>query len=354
MIKNWFSLPDYRMNGPHINLGNERQTNQMPALATQNSETAGLFKRIAIQFLRTLIIKPLRTYFRYVPFRLAKQFLWKYAANRLWWLEANVKTQTRFGSKVYVNAKDIIGRYIYYFGLWEPNLTGWVSRRLAAGDGFIDIGANIGYYSLLASRRVGPSGRVVAIEPFPQFCGIIERNLMLNDVHNVRVVPMAAWDQEETVTIFTKLRNPEGVTSVMPSWAKHWRLEEYGEVPARPLSKLLSSEEVMQARVIKVDVEGAEWRVLRGMETLLERGRRDLEVIVEVSPAMLRVHGETMANLVAFFEKFGFYAYRIDNDYRPEAYFSIREVSQAVRLTSVPSHLFQLDLIFSRTDASAL
>jgi hypothetical protein len=51
--------------------------------------------------------------------------------------------------------------YIYYFGVWEPNITRWIVRRLASGDMFIDVGANVGYYSLLASKLVGESGSVV-------------------------------------------------------------------------------------------------------------------------------------------------------------------------------------------------
>jgi precorrin-6B methylase 2 len=89
------------------------------------------------------------------------------------------------------DAKDIIQQYIYYFGVWEPRITGWVSRHLAPGDTFIDVGANIGYYSLLASPLVGKTGTVVAIEASPRTFDDLLFNLELNNVSNVRPVNVA-------------------------------------------------------------------------------------------------------------------------------------------------------------------
>lgn len=63
-----------------------------------------------------------------------------------------------------MDTQDLIQRYLYLFGAWEPHLTGWLRRRLRPGDGFVDVGANIGVFSVLAARLVGESGRVVAIE----------------------------------------------------------------------------------------------------------------------------------------------------------------------------------------------
>ncbi|HEY3128368.1 MAG TPA: FkbM family methyltransferase, partial [Acidobacteriota bacterium] len=153
----------------------------------------GSMKTIA----RNLLIPPLRAYFRYAPSSFGKKTLWAHLAAHLWWLESYVKAKTIFGSAVCADAADIVGRYIYYFGIWEPNLTNWISERLLAGDTFVDVGANIGYYSLLASKLVGESGRVVAVEALPQIFGILRDNLQANCAGNVRPVNIAAWDRKE-------------------------------------------------------------------------------------------------------------------------------------------------------------
>src|SRR3954447_9594533 len=87
---------------------------------------------------------------------------------------------------------DMVPAYMYLFGTWEPNITGYVKRALRTGDTFIDVGANIGYFSMLASKLVGPGGSVVALEASPEFYEIVQENIRLNNCGNVRPVNVAA------------------------------------------------------------------------------------------------------------------------------------------------------------------
>lgn len=75
----------------------------------------------------------------------------------------------RFGGRFTVTTSDIVQRYLYTFGAWEPHLSAWIACRLTPGDTFVDVGANIGYYTMLTSHLVGPTRHVAAIEPVP--CG---------------------------------------------------------------------------------------------------------------------------------------------------------------------------------------
>jgi len=240
--------------------------------------------------MRPLVIPPLRAYFRYAPSPFGKNALWKYVASHLWWLESYVRATTLFGSTICVDAGDIVGRYIYYFGVWEPNLTNWIRQRLLPGDGFVDVGANVGYYSLLASKLVGASGKVVAVEALPQIFTILKHNLEVNCARNVRPIKVAAWDREELLRIFTQPENPPGTTTVMNLWASRWNLQSHCEVPAAPLPAILTQDEIKAARLMKIDVEGAEWHVVSGMQSLMRACRADLEIIVEVAPPQ---RGET-------------------------------------------------------------
>jgi len=73
--------------------------------------------------------------------------------------------RTYFGGVMSCDLGDFIGNIIYHFGVWEPHVSAYIQSRLKPGDAFCDIGANIGYYSLLASRAVGPRGAVIAVGP---------------------------------------------------------------------------------------------------------------------------------------------------------------------------------------------
>src|SRR5262245_30335322 len=107
--------------------------------------------RPLLTVLRLVTIRPLRTYIRFAPWSVGKACLYDGLAGHLWWLETRVAGATRFGAYLDVDARDIVGKHIYYFGVWEPVLTQWLRERLKPGDTFIDVGANVGYFSALAS-----------------------------------------------------------------------------------------------------------------------------------------------------------------------------------------------------------
>jgi FkbM family methyltransferase len=294
----------------------------------------------------------MRGYFRYVPLSFGKATLWRLVAVPLWRSETNVKSRTVWGATMLVNARDIVGRYIYYFGIWEPNLTSWIRRRLRQGDTFIDVGANVGYYSLLASKIVRTEGRVIAIEPLAESLEILKSNLTINLANNVRCADVAAWDTNELITIFTKRSNyVSGVSTVVGSWAKLWKLKKLRPVAGRRLVDIVLRAEAVNARIIKIDVEGSEWRVIQGMEGLLEACRADVEIILEISPWLLKSEGKTCQDVLEFFRGKGFHGYLIENDYSPCSYISHHAVAAPRRIHSVPDDLFQADLIFSRVDA---
>jgi len=88
-------------------------------------------------------------------------------------------------------------------------------RRLAPGDAFVDVGANIGYFSLLASKLVGESGLVVAIEPSPTIFAVLESNLARNRAHNVRAVCVAASASTGMLRLFRGPDSNIGRTTVL-------------------------------------------------------------------------------------------------------------------------------------------
>jgi FkbM family methyltransferase len=273
--------------------------------------------------------------------------VWKHLAAHLWWLESRTKGKTFFGSILDVDARDICGRFIYYFGVWEPNLTRYIQSRLRPGDCFIDVGTNVGYFSLLASTLVGQSGKVISIEAIQRTFEVLTGNLEANRVGNVRAINMAVWDKEETLTFFISPDTINGTSTVMPAMAKLWKLNQRCDVCAAPLYSLLSPGEITAARLIKVDVEGAESRAISGFGSMLENGRKDLEVVIEVST-------HAFDGIVSYFHNRGFFPYHLENDYSIASYIGEYETKRPARLEAMPQGATQVDVIFSRVDATSL
>jgi hypothetical protein len=151
---------------------------------------------------RHMILSPVRSYFRYFPVPSGKRFLWRNVACHVRWLEYWTTATTLFGSKLHVDPRDDVGRCIYYFGVWEPNLTAWITRALSPGDTFVDVGAHVGYFSTLAAGIVKEQGSVVSIEGMPRTCDLLRANYQLNGIRNGRIVPMAVWDAVGNIEMF--------------------------------------------------------------------------------------------------------------------------------------------------------
>lgn len=265
-----------------------------------------------------------------------------------------VTARTRFGAAVRCRLPDLIQMYIALFDLWEPDLTRLIGSRLGPGDVFVDVGANIGYYSLLASRCVGEAGGVVAIDASPANCAELQHNLASNPgTGNVRTLNRAAAGEHGRIAVYSGPRHNLGLATTAPGGRRGLRHET--EVTAAPLAELLSAEETRRARLVKIDVEGSEPSVLAGIAGLLAAGRDDLELLVELSPAWWQDPDLTPEAVVRPLREAGFHSYLMDNDYWPWRYLWPAAVRSPRRVERLPdTRVKRLDLVFSRIDAPEL
>lgn len=290
------------------------------------------------------LVSPVRSYIRYAPMAFAKAPLWMSVAARCRWLGKRVDARTTFGARMTVDTQDTVGEYIYYFGTWEPALSHWIASRLCPGDVFVDVGANVGYFSLLGAQLVGDSGCVVAIEPAPQIFSLLEKNVRRNAAKNVRCAQIAVWDREERLKLFTKPAESAGQSTVVPEWATRCGLDFHYEVQGLPFDRILTPAESAAVRIIKIDVEGAEWQVLEGLVPLLNNFRPDLEIVVEVTHDSDRV--------LQTLRQQGFYCYQVENEYSGLSYLSRQSPAPPKRVDRLSSTYS--DLIFSRVDSPEL
>lgn len=146
------------------------------------------------------------------------------------------------------------------------------------GEVFVDVGAHIGLYTMRAAREVGPRGKVIAVEPDPQSCRLLRDNIALNHLDNVVVVNAALCDSSGQMTFYACTDPSLSGFELQPNA----RLREVRTVNAMTLDDLLQSYGVDQANWIKLDVEGAEIRVLQGGKDMLANAK-NLHIIVESS-----------------------------------------------------------------------
>ncbi|WP_282694960.1 FkbM family methyltransferase [Streptomyces sp. CC208A] len=296
------------------------------------------------------LARTLRAYVRYAPGTVGKaRLVGRFLDEHLRTHPVRTTVRLRSGDKVRVTTSDVIQRYQYLFGEWEPNLSAFLRDRLRPGDTFIDVGAHRGAFSLLASHAVGPHGHVVAIEPSPQFHDDLTTAATANHRTNTRAVRSAASDTHGTLTLY--LEDPTNLghtTAVRPS-----HVHTAFDVPTAPLADLVSRAELATTRVIKIDVEGAEAAAIRGLLPALTYLRNDAELVVEVTPKLLAKQGESTTDIIDTLHERGFHAYTLTNDYDPATYpRAMHRPQPPVRCTEAPKHM--TDLVFSRTNADRL
>lgn len=184
-------------------------------------------------------------------------------------------------------------------GTHEPHETKVFLEWLRSGMTVVDIGAHVGWYALQAARRVGPSGRVVAFEPEPRNRERLLRNLADNAVANVDVVPMAAADRQGRMALALDSANA----------GAHWLRQDGADGSASVTVELTTIDAWCAGRplpdVLKIDVEGAELLVWRGMRQLLARAP-GLRLMVEFYPDALARAGTAPEALYQAFQDDGF------------------------------------------------
>jgi FkbM family methyltransferase len=244
--------------------------------------------------------------------------------------------RTYFGSLVECELTDLIQMCIYHFGVWEPHLSALIECRLGVGDTFCDVGANIGYHTLLGSSLVGHSGKVIAIEASPTIYGKLIKNLALNHSANVETAQVAIISEQREVAIYKGKDYNVGEASIVVGE------EIEAMVQGIPLADALAAADRARLKLIKIDIEGAELAVLHELADTICSYSDELEILVEVWPK------PGLDDVFAKFKKLGFAAWAVENSYDVvEAYLNFDKARAPVRLSNVP--MIEQDVFFSRS-----
>jgi FkbM family methyltransferase len=187
-------------------------------------------------------------------------------------------------------------------GSWAHDTISLMRRILRPGMTFVDAGANVGYHSVLASRLVGPSGRVVCIEPDPANVAILRANLWKNQCMNATVLPVAAWSERTELSLHTV---PEG--GAASHVAAGTDTSDHPTIPGFRLDELIGG----RVDYLKVDCEATDHIVIRGATGLFRANPRMIAT-VEWIPDHASHTGETPQEVLEVYKQLGLYPYEVN------------------------------------------
>jgi len=213
--------------------------------------------------------------------------------------------------QMYVNPRDEpLGRSLATQGVYEAFETDLFRSVVKEGMTVIDIGANVGYYTLLAAELVGETGSVFAFEPDPGNYALLRKNVELNGYTNVKTHPKAISENSGYVTLFV-----DGANFGNRSLAKGNIVLDGGAIEAETtsLDEFCAIHPIPgRIDVLKIDAQGAEGLILKGARTTLETWTP--KIFMEFEPVMLRNIGTDPVALLRDFERLGYNYKLIDYD----------------------------------------
>ena len=209
------------------------------------------------------------------------------------------------GYKMCYNPRDMgLPRMLLMYGYYEKYSTELFRRIIKRGDVFLDIGANLGHYTLIAANLVGENGKVYAFEPAPSNYDLLVKSMKVNGYENIVAIPKA-------------VSNMSGMTRLVlnPHESGIYHLDSLDSddsviIEAITLDVFFKDKE-KRVNIIKMDVEGAEMLALEGMSEIL-KSNDNLTIFTEFSPVMIRRAGSSPEEFLKQFVGYGFELFHIN------------------------------------------
>ncbi len=190
---------------------------------------------------------------------------------------------------------------------WEPYETHLTLQHLQPGNVYVDVGANIGYYTLVAAQRVGANGKVIAYEPDPDNFALLNSNVTLNGLQHITLFPYALYDKNTEGQLFLSHDN----------FGDHRVYGSAAERASREITLLHGGKHVSQQAdnidFLKVDTQGAEFFVVNGLKDLIIKNRHHLRMILEFCPFGIRHSGANGHDLVQLLDDIGMQLHIVDH-----------------------------------------
>jgi FkbM family methyltransferase len=237
------------------------------------------------------------------------------AARLVMWLARKNVTAWRYAivpyddgrSRIRIDLRSRFGFMTYVYGIDDPDLA-LVGALLSPGDIFIDGGAHVGMFTLVAASRVGPAGKVLAFEPAPAARAQLLRNIELSRFPWVQISARALADSAGSRDFVAFSNDAWGSSSFAPP--PQFTGGHAEAVETTTLDTAIAGLDQARIRLVKLDLEGAEYSALRGAASLLRDVQPDF--LIELEPEHLARQGTSAADVAALFKQHGYRFFSVD------------------------------------------
>lgn len=221
-----------------------------------------------------------------------------------------VAKESRYRAQFKFKTPDCVGRTIYRKGDYEPELTKYILDELNFESGAIilDVGANIGWYSVMLAKKFGPKLQIFAFEPDTLNFSLLSENVNRNGAASIIPVKCAAAEENSIKTLYRYKEGNLGRHSLLPTEGLATE-----QVETVTLDRFLEEWQISpeQVKFIKMDIEGYEYFALRGAQNLLTHVPL---ILTEYSPEMMKERGLEPSDFLSFMERFHFEPQRLIQD----------------------------------------
>jgi FkbM family methyltransferase len=221
------------------------------------------------------------------------------------------------GGRIVVDRNDKLARTLFLKGNYESEVGAALIKFLRPGMTFLDVGANVGFFSIIGSRLVGSKGAVHSFEPDPRNFRRLARNVAVNNVSNIILNRMALMEKEGSIALRMLTEDGWGLYSSVGEpligVAEPRKLSGKTvtqRVVSSTLDKYVWEKKVKRIDLVKIDVEGTELSVLKGGERLLG-GKNGPILIIEFNRLTTSVLGYDLCTLKEYVESLGYTLHRI-------------------------------------------
>ena len=213
------------------------------------------------------------------------------------------------GGKILCDLRDHVESRIYFFGAYEP-IEAYLFCQLIRPDmHIVDAGANIGFYSLLASSRLSTRGKVFSFEPIPSNIEKLKLNIQRSHKPKIKVIEKGLWNKKEVIKFSLAqefIGNEGSYSASRTKGAKH-----SFNCPVEPLDAFIDSEEIPKVDLIKMDIEGAELFALKGAKNLIQNQLPS--ILIEINQDACKKFNYNTEKIDKFLLPLGYKIFRIES-----------------------------------------